>query len=181
MDTADIERRLRAIEDRQEIYDVMMRYALGLDTSDPELYASVFTEDAYLNVAGIEYRGHKTIKDMIAGFRARADFSKRVPDPHGLIFGPVRHVVTNLSMSIKGDTATAESYSVEIASGGRNEKGQGQFQKIINVCRYQDDLTKRTGKWLIAKRLIIGDLYGKLPPLDMNIWPHTAAPSALSP
>ena len=181
MALSDIESRLSAIEDKIEITELMMRYALGLDTSDPELYASVFTEDAYLNVAGVEFTGHKTIKDMIAGFRNRNDFSNRVPDPHGLIFGPVRHVVTNLIMNIKGEEATAESYSIEIASGGRNEKGQGQFQKIINVCRYQDDLTKRSGKWLISKRLIIGDLYGKLPPIDMNIWPHTAAPSALSP
>ena len=59
---ADIESRLRAIEDKIEIYELMMRYELGLDTSDPDLYASVFTEDAYLNVAGIEYRGHKTSK-----------------------------------------------------------------------------------------------------------------------
>ena len=177
----DIESRLSAIEDKIEIYELMMRYALGLDTSDPELYASVFTEDAHLNVAGIEYDGHKTIKDMIAGFRTRIDLSKRVPDPHGFIFGPVRHIVTNLVMNIKGELATAESYSVEIASGGRNEKGQGQFQRIINVCRYQDDLTKRSGKWLIKKRLIIGDLYGPIGPIDMNIWPHTAAPSDLSP
>ncbi len=177
----DTERRLRAIEDKIEIYELMMRYALGLDTSDPDLYASVFTDDAYLNVAGIEYTGHKTIKDMIAGFRERLDLSNRVPDPHGFIFGPVRHVVTNLSMNIKGDTATAESYSIEIASGGRNEKGEGQFQRIINVCRYQDDLVREGGKWLIKSRLIIGDLYGKIGPIDMTIWPHTKAPSALSP
>lgn len=181
MATQDIESRLRAIEDRGEIHDLMMRYTLGLDTSDPELYASVFTENAYLNVAGIEYRGHKTIKDMIAGFRERLDLSNRVPDPHGYIFGPVRHVCTNLMMNIHGDTAEVESYCIEIASGGRNEKGHGQFQRIINVCRYQDDLVRQRGKWLIESRLIIGDLYGKIGPIDMTIWPHTAAPSALSP
>lgn len=181
MATQDIESRLRAIEDKIEINELMMRYALGLDTADPDLYASVFTEDAYLNVAGIAYEGHQTIKDMIASIRNTVTTQGRKPDPHGYIFGAVRHVNTNIIMNIHGDTAEVESYSVEIASSGRNEKGQGLPQRIINFCRYQDDLVRQDGKWLIKKRLIIGDLYGKLPELDMNFYPHTAEPSELSP
>ena len=176
----DIESRLRTIEDRNEIHDLIMRYTLGLDTADPDLYASVFTEDAHLNVAGLDFYGHKPIKEMLVGIRAKQPLG-RVPDPHGYIFGAVRHVCTNLMMDIKGDTAKVESYCVEIASSGRNEKGQGLPQRIINVCRYQDDLVRQNGKWLIKKRLIIGDLYGKLPELDMNVYPHTAHPSEMSP
>ena len=173
---------LQALADRLEIQDVVgARYAMALDTSDAQAYAELFTEDAFLSVAGRPFQGRKAIVDMVANSKKRLDAldSRRLSLP-GHRWGPVRHVVTNFVIHITGNTATSNSYSTEIGSNGRDEKQHGNPQSIMNICRYEDNLVKQEGKWMIAKRLITCDMFGKRPG-GPDTFPQTMAPSDVSP
>jgi len=177
-----LEARVQAIEDRLAIQDLIGgEYAMALDTSDPQAYANVFTEDAYLSVAGRPYHGRKEILGMMEEIQQghdKYDTRKAAPGQH--LWGPVRHVVTNAVIHITGNTATSNSYSTEIGSNGRDEKQHGNPQSIMNVCRYEDNLVKQNGKWLIAKRLITCDMFGKRSHAP-DMYPQTVTPSEVSP
>ena len=49
----DLERRVRAIEDRLEIEDVIIRYANAVDFQDDDLLETCFTDDATASFAGM--------------------------------------------------------------------------------------------------------------------------------
>jgi len=174
--------RLQAIEDRLEIQDLVTgKYAKALDTADPDAYAALFTEDAFLSVAGKPYRGRKEIRQMMLEIRKYfADFDTRPATYHGTRWVPMRHIVTNALVSIAGDRATSESYSTEIGSNGRDDAGHGNPQSLTNVCRYEDNLIKLSGHWLISRRLIVCDMFGKRSHAP-DMYPNTVSPSDESP
>lgn len=168
------------MSDREQIQDLMARYALALDTFDAEGYGAVFTEDAMLDIAGKPYQGRAEIAGFVDELKtALMPYVKQV-DQKGRHFAPVRHIISNFVIDIQGDSATADSYFSEILSEGRSADGRGLPQSILNVGRYQDDLVKRDGRWLIARRLIVSDMYGKVPPGDFPAFPQQAGPSPLS-
>ncbi len=49
-----------------------MRYSTGLDTFDPDIYASVFTEDAEVTMTleNKVFKGRDEIRKIIAGMKA---------------------------------------------------------------------------------------------------------------
>jgi hypothetical protein len=177
-----LEARLQALEDRIAIEDLIAgQYAKALDTSDADAYASLFTEDAFLSVAGRPFKGRSEIRKMMLEIKkGHEQYDTRPANLPGGRWGPVRHVVTNPVIHITGNTATSNSYSTEIGSNGRDEKGHGNPQSIMNLCRYEDDLVKQDGKWLISKRLITCDMFGKRSHAP-DTYPQTMAPSDVSP
>jgi hypothetical protein len=177
-----LESRVQAIEDRLAIEDLVAgKYAMALDTGDPDAYAGVFTEDAYLSVAGRPFKGRKEIRQMMEEIKkAHEKYDTRPAPASGHLWGPVRHVVTNPVINITGNTATSDTYSTELGSNGRDEKNHGNPQGIMNVCRYEDNLVKQNGQWLISKRLITCDMFGKRSHAP-DMYPQTVTPSDVSP
>lgn len=153
-----------SVEDQLRIEHVWARYALALDTLDADALGSVFTEDAVFNVAGTVFKGRDAIKGFATGMRTAMKFDDRPPvDELGRRFTPIRHVVSNLVVEIKGNTATADSNWVEIMSTGREASGRGKAPKIINAGRYRDVFVKQKGEWLIKDRKVVADLFQQLP------------------
>lgn len=149
-----------SIEDRMRIEQVWARYALALDTADTALLGSVFTEDALFDVAGTPFKGRKAIQDFVGGMRTMMKFDARPPtDKLGRRFSPIRHLISNLVVDLKGNTATADSNWVELMSTGRDATGHGKPPRIINAGRYRDVFVKVKGEWLIKERLVIADLF----------------------
>jgi uncharacterized protein (TIGR02246 family) len=181
-DVQALETRLQAIEDRLAIEDLVAgQYAMALDTGEPQAYANVFTNDAFLSVAGRPFHGRKEILQMMEEIKQGHDkYDTRKAAPGQTLWGPVRHVVTNPVIHITGNTATSDTYSTEIGSNGRDEKQHGNPQSIMNVCRYEDNLVKQNGKWLISKRLITCDMFGKRSHAP-DMYPQTVTPSEVSP
>jgi hypothetical protein len=122
-DVHALEARLQALEDRIAIEDLIAgQYAKALDTSDPDAYAGIFTEDAFLSVAGRPFKGRSEIRKMMLEIKkAHEEYDTRPAKLTGGRWGPVRHVVTNPVVHIMGNTATSNSYSTEIGSNGRDE------------------------------------------------------------
>jgi hypothetical protein len=155
--------------DEVQIQHLFAQYVFALDTLDPDAYSSLFTKDAVITMGPQTFDGHDKIYGLIANYRKQVDFSKIKADTHGRKFGTVRHVNTAFLINVHGNSATSESYWMEVKSNA-DMNGVGNPPTIINMGRYEDELEKQNGKWLFSRRSIIGDMYdptqGKAPAGD---------------
>jgi ketosteroid isomerase-like protein len=156
---------LQAIQDRLDIEQVWSRYALALDTADPEAYSSLFTPDAYLEVDGTPFKGHQAIEKLIRDIRQKLNIDSQPADSRGRRFGPIRHIASDLVVNLQGDHATSESYWTEIMTSGKNPQGVGNPPSVLKMGRYEDELIRKNGKWLFSRRIITGDLQMPKPDL----------------
>lgn len=135
-----------SIEDRLAINDLFVRYTTALDAGDVDTIVGCFTEDGALEspVVG-KYAGH-------AGIRT---FSERFAAMHqrGV---QLRHVISNLAMTVDGDTARATCYLTNIIT----MDGKSQ---LMPPGRYECTLRKVAGAWLFQNRLVILDAPFALP------------------
>jgi uncharacterized protein (TIGR02246 family) len=137
------------------IQELFARYVYALDTLDPKAYSALFTPDAVIALVGKEYRGTAEIEKLVQGFRDQIDFTKIKADSHGRKFDYVRHVNTSFIINVTGNTATSESYFVEVKSNAETH----QPPSVVNMGRYEDTLVKQNGEWLFKKRDIIVDIF----------------------
>jgi 3-phenylpropionate/cinnamic acid dioxygenase small subunit len=137
--------------DRQAIETTLVRYSTGLDTFDADVYASVFTEDAEFMMEGKVFRGRaeigKIITDMKADRAKRAADSDPTNDPPPIM----HHVMTNAVIDIiSADAARHHCYWMTVNGGP-----QMYSFRVAAEGRYEDELVKRDGKWLIHRRKIV--------------------------
>jgi 3-phenylpropionate/cinnamic acid dioxygenase small subunit len=137
--------------DRQAIETTLVRYSTGLDTFDADVYASAFTEDAEFTMQDKVYRGRdeirKIITDMKASRAERLADKDKSNDPPPIM----HHVITNAVIDITGpDTALHHSYWMTVSGG----PALNSF-KVAAEGRYEDELVKRNGQWLLHRRKII--------------------------
>ncbi len=135
-----------SVEDRFGINDLFVRYTTALDAGDVDTIVACFTEDGALEspVVG-KYSGRD-------GIRA---FSERFAAMHrrGV---QLRHVISNMAMTVSGDTAQATCYLTTIIT----MDGKSQ---LMPPGRYECDLRKIDGAWLFRNRLVIADAPFELP------------------
>jgi ketosteroid isomerase-like protein len=162
------EARLKAVEDRLQIEQLLMRYAAALNTEDVDTYVSLFTDDAVF-----ELRRAVDQPPFLGPFKGRDALRKQwFPDTVGRApkagagrdFGPMRHVTTNYEIVVKGDTATVRAFFIEIVSNGANIPPGSKPPTIHAMGRYEDELVKQNGQWLFRKRIVITDMNDKWEP-----------------
>lgn len=137
--------------DRQAIETTLVRYSTGLDTFDPDIYASAFTEDAEFTMEGKVFKGRdeirKIITDMKASRAQRATDADTTNDPPPIM----HHVMTNAVIDIvSADTARHHCYWMTVSGG----PAMYSF-RVAAEGGYEDELVKRDGKWLIHRRKIV--------------------------
>lgn len=137
--------------DRQAIETTLVRYSTGLDTLDADVYASAFTEDAEFMVEGKVYRGRNEIKkiitDMKASRSARLADNAPANDPSPIM----HHVMSNAVIDIVGaDSARHHCYWMTVSGGPE----LNSF-RVAAEGRYEDELARRGGEWLIHRRKIV--------------------------
>ena len=135
-----------SLEDRFAINDLFIRYATALDSGDVDTIVGCFTEDGALESPVIgKYSGRD-------GIRA---FSERFAAMHrrGV---QLRHVLSNLAMTVDGDTARATCYLTNIIT----VDGKSQ---MMPPGLYDCDLRRTDGAWLFHNRLVTLDAAFPLP------------------
>lgn len=162
----DLEARLRAVEDRVEIEQLLMRYAAAYNTRDANAYVAMFTPDAQF-----ELRRRIDEPPFLGPFKGRDAIRKQwFPDiPPGAPtgggnFGAMRHVTTNYEINVKGDTATVRAFFIEVVSNGANIPPGSKPPTIHAMGRYDDELVRRDGQWLFSRRIVVTDLNTKWEP-----------------
>jgi 3-phenylpropionate/cinnamic acid dioxygenase small subunit len=122
-------------EVRQDVADVLVRYATGIDRRDWALFRSCFTDDCEADYGAIGvWRGG----DEITAWMEQA----HAPCGHTV------HRITNVVVvpDRDGDHVVARSYVDAVVMGPRNETGSR------SIGYYDDGLVRTTDGWRIARR-----------------------------
>jgi uncharacterized protein (TIGR02246 family) len=137
---------LREVRDRQEIEDLMWRYARALDTSDAEAYASAYAPDGQFGTGANATRGRDALRKMIADSRQRQVEAQAKGEPKR---PPMYHMTANERIQFTDkDHARIEAYYITaMAAGGANTP-----LRVAGVGRSVDELVRLNGQWLIKTR-----------------------------
>jgi hypothetical protein len=138
-----IEARLKFVEDRQAIYDVIVRYCRGVDRSDAALVLSAFHDDAIDNHFGVVLPFREAIGTLKAA-RSGSQPSKTTS----------MHNICNVLIDIDGNIARCESYVIVIVKIPRD----GDAIDWMHAGRYVDRFERRNGEWRIDYRTVVYDL-----------------------
>lgn len=127
--------------DKQEITEVLYRYARAVDRKDFDRVADCYFPDAIDNHGG--YIG--TVAGLIEDMKSR----------HATIDSSL-HYVTNVLIDLDGDTADVESYCLCYLRQAPAVAGGPQSRATVK-CRYVDRFERRDGRWRIADRIVVFD------------------------
>ena len=130
-----------SLQDWFEINNLFIRYATMLDHCDVEGVAGCFRPDAVIEspVLG-KFVGH-------SGIRAFAERTRKVTLERGAQF---RHVVTNVTADIEGDSGRARCYLLDFYS-------VGGVTELLSPGEYICDVSRIEGRWLFDNRVVIMD------------------------
>ena len=118
---------------RQDVADLLVRYATGIDRRDWKLLRSCFTDDCQADYGDV---GRWRSADEIT------EWMRTTHEP----LGPSLHRITNPAVVSDGETVTVRSY-VDVVIVGADERGGAQ------AAGYYDDVVVRTDDgWKIARR-----------------------------
>ena len=136
---AGLEARLRALEDKEQIAQVLIDYGRHLDSRNLAAYAALFAED------GEWVGGFGTVK-------GRANIQAFMEKNMGT--GPNKagnyHIMSNFAITVTGDTATAWSRWAFVVPG---ERGAA----ISQAGRYDDTFVREKGVWKFKRRTASND------------------------
>lgn len=119
-------------EDRQDIADVLVRYATGIDRRDWPLFRTVFTEDCELDYGEIgAWKGVDAVTEFMQQAHA--------------IAGHTLHRLSNQVITINGDSAETRTYVDALIMVDDNHGVNG-------IGYYDDELVRTDAGWRIARR-----------------------------
>jgi ketosteroid isomerase-like protein len=142
--TFDVETEIRKLSDRAAISDLVLRYFRGVNTSDPKLIASCFTDDAMLVSGGQTMKGRKAIEDYFTdwvrttGSGGKGVMKRAVSTPYGM----------NLEITLDGDRASSTSAGMAIHAGTRDDAGM----VTVRGTYYRDQFVRTADGWKISDR-----------------------------
>ncbi|MEO8313959.1 MAG: nuclear transport factor 2 family protein [Pseudomonadota bacterium] len=137
--------------DRQAIETTLVRYSTGLDTFDARVYASSFATDAEFTIEGKVYRGRDEIGSIITDMKATRAQRAVDADPTNDPAPIMHHVMSNAVIDIVSPGRALHHCYWMTVSGG---PALNSF-KVAAEGRYEDELVKRDGEWLIYRRKIV--------------------------
>jgi len=130
----DVEAAVRRLVDEGDVSQVILRYADGIDRRQFDRVWECFSPDAY--VSGSSFSGplHEYLPRLLEGVQS---------------FGATQHFMGNQLITVEGDRAHTETYTVARHFGD----AAGEDEVLVLGVRYVDDLTRREdGRWVISRR-----------------------------
>lgn len=135
---AQLEARLRELEDQNEIRVLTARYNEAFDAMDVEAFVATFVPDGEFQLDDDEpLRGHAAL----------AAFHREIG------FGKVHHTADH-RIEVQGDRATQVC---NLVLGGRTEARAVGSAQIENTGRYTDELVRTSDGWRFARRAWAAD------------------------
>ena len=127
--------RLRALEDREAIRDLIARYGPLADAGDALAVAALWSEDGSYAVGGMgEARGRAAIAALISG-----------PVHQSLLADGCAHILTSPAIDLAGDSAVARCHSVVF----RHEGGEWA---PVRVSANRWELARTSAGWHVTRR-----------------------------
>jgi ketosteroid isomerase-like protein len=136
--------RLDRLESERAIVEVMFAYGRALDYGDLDAFLDCFTDDADY-VVDMRLGGPAVLKfhgrEELAGYH---EWHTHAPDAWH------KHVTTNPSVAIEGDTARTVSYFMRLDSDAED----GAPSAVSSSGRYVDEFARADdGRWRIRSRV----------------------------
>ena len=147
----DHESALRQLLDKQDIYEIIVRYCPAVDRLDEPLMRSLYHPDAVTDHLGYECPVEEFIPRMMEVLRTSYKTSS--------------WRLSNHLVEFEGEVARSEAY---IISYHRVER-DGKDYDWLWSGRYVDRFERRAGVWKIANRLLIHDWNTYIPTLEEHI------------
>jgi ketosteroid isomerase-like protein len=139
--------RLRELEDRAEINDIVNRYGNGVRLSDAEQIVSCFADDAVVDHGhGQTVEGREALLAYFAN-SARSSVAQSVLTFDQKVASTP--VMSNVLIDIDGDTAHCESMCLAIHGGFKH----GEGKVIVRGTRNIDELVRTAKGWKIRRRV----------------------------
>jgi hypothetical protein len=157
-----IEDRIRAIEDRLEIYNLIASHQPSADTAAHEYIRSIFMGDAVLDLGGTK---------TASGAQAISEMPQR-PEHHEAIKGGLAHFAGLPHVVIDGDRAVVTSYLQILAAHPTADEiavpahGASRGYRIHRVGANRWELERTPKGWKIRRRTY-RTLDGTEPALDI--------------
>jgi ketosteroid isomerase-like protein len=132
---AALERRIRRLEDREEIHELIARYCLVMDNRDLDAMPDLFTPDFVVRSADgvMNTVGRDAAVEM---FRGRF-----------MVLGPSNHFTHDRILTF--DEADADRASgLVLAHAEMNRKNQ----PMLAAIRYEDEYQRHEGRWKFRSR-----------------------------
>jgi hypothetical protein len=127
--------------DRAMIEDMLVDYYTQLGSGRHD-FGAFFDPEGVIDVNGTVAKGQKAIEEVYAKAAAA-----NPPKP-----GVFRMVLSNVRVSVKGDTATADAIWTGVHSAKVTDTPQ-----FVEQGREHDELVKRNGRWYFKHRIITSD------------------------
>lgn len=127
--------------DRAMIEDLLVDYYAQLGSGRHD-FGAFFDPEGVIDVNGTVARGQQAIEEV---YRKSAETTPPKP-------GVFRMVLSNVRVSVKGDTATVDAIWTGVHSAKVTETPQ-----FVEQGREHAELVKRNGRWLFKHRVISSD------------------------
>lgn len=143
--SADLERRLRRLEDLAEIQQLFIDYGRSLDDGDVDHYASLFTRDGRVDLG------------PIGRAEGPADIRRLMRTALEGLVGSSFHLVTGPQIELGDDEARATVMWTVIH---RDANGA---PRVTMIGKHHDRLRREDGRWRIAERRGTIDIPSRYP------------------
>jgi uncharacterized protein (TIGR02246 family) len=136
---------MRELKDREEIEELMWRYARSLDSLDADAYAAVYTEDGQFMSPANATKGRQALKDFVLSVKkSREERAAKGEKTTGTLHMTTNHIITFQDK----DHARIDAYWITMFPG----QGAELPARVGGVGRSVDELVRTNGKWLIKTR-----------------------------
>jgi len=150
-----LESRLKNLEDREAIRELLIEYGRDLDKEDLRAYSSLFAKDGVWEGGIGKATGPDGIYEML-----KKVLSKVPPGKYGNSF----HIMSSMDIQVHGDTAEAWSRWTWFVQGA---DGKPVAQRSGH---YEDTLAREQGQWKFKYRLTVTELPTAKEDSESSVW-----------
>ena len=136
LDHADLETKVQHLLDRQQVEDVLLRYASAIDTKDYTTLRALFCDDIRGQYGDAVVHGGDELLEWIDRMTATKTWQHHLLSVYHIDF-------------VNATEANALTYHT---SHQTDSTAPGQISRII--ARYRDTLRKEDGRWKIADKVM---------------------------
>jgi|SRR5581483_9164131 len=139
VDLEDVGGRLRVLEAKEEIRNLLQEYRRTLDLRDLRAFSALFASNGTWTGASGEATGPEAIYTMLT-----AALAENPPWPGATLW----HLITDPTITVDGDRATADSLWMHV------RRGEGDTPLLPTLGRYEDELVVEDGSWRFLRRAV---------------------------